>query len=250
MQPCAACLGRAEQAKKDQARREHEAQEQADRENRSAQAAKAESERREAESARSRRLKTLEGLNELTGPEFEQLVGKMFREAGYGASVCGGSGDDGIDLVLSHAGHKDVVQCKRWRNDIGSPIVRDFYGALLHANASHGFIVTTARVSDSARRFGSGKPISFIDGPTLLSWVEGTYRPTPPRPQGAPAFDPHAVLGVPRGAPRDAIRRAYLELAAKYHPDKVQHLGSEFQAIAEEKLKQFNKAYQQLSRGS
>jgi hypothetical protein len=33
-------------------------------------------------------------------------------------------------------------------------------------------------------------------------------------------FDPHAVLGVQRGASRDEVRQAYLALAKSYHPDR------------------------------
>ena len=32
--------------------------------------------------------------------------------------------------------------------------------------------------------------------------------------------DPYVVLGVPAGAPRPQLRKAYLALALQYHPDK------------------------------
>ena len=35
-------------------------------------------------------------------------------------------------------------------------------------------------------------------------------------------------------------------MAIKYHPDKVGHLGKDFQKIAEEKFKQLNEAYQRI----
>jgi len=40
------------------------------------------------------------------------------------------------------------------------------------------------------------------------------------------------------------ITKRYKELIAKYHPDKVQHLGTEFQLMAEQKAKQINEAYE------
>ncbi len=57
---------------------------------------------------------------------------------------------------------------------------------------------------------------------------------------------PHEVLDVPRGASQAEIRGAYKKLAGKYHPDKVEHLGDEFKALAEEKFKEVQEAYQQL----
>ena len=59
--------------------------------------------------------------------------------------------------------------------------------------------------------------------------------------------DPYEVLRIPRDASQEEIRAAYKDLAGKYHPDKVLHLGEEFQVIAEERFKEIQEAYQELS---
>ena len=61
------------------------------------------------------------------------------------------------------------------------------------------------------------------------------------------SFDPYEVLGVSQGASREEIRSAYRELIARYHPDKVAHLGQEFEAIAREKTLAINRAYEMLA---
>lgn len=58
--------------------------------------------------------------------------------------------------------------------------------------------------------------------------------------------DPYTVLGVERGASPEAIKKAYKQLAGKYHPDKVNHLGDEFKKLAEERFKEIQGAYQEL----
>ncbi|MBW2709440.1 MAG: DnaJ domain-containing protein [Deltaproteobacteria bacterium] len=58
--------------------------------------------------------------------------------------------------------------------------------------------------------------------------------------------DPHTVLKVDRGASQKKIREAYLELANQYHPDKVAHLGDEFRALAENRFKEIQGAYEAL----
>ena len=58
--------------------------------------------------------------------------------------------------------------------------------------------------------------------------------------------DPYKVLGVRRQASIDDIKSAYRKLAAKYHPDKVVHLGDEFRTLAEQKFKEIQEAYQEL----
>ncbi len=53
----------------------------------------------------------------------------------------------------------------------------------------------------------------------------------------------YAILGLQSGANQDEIKKAYRKLSMKYHPDKVRHLGDEFRAVAEEKMKEINGAY-------
>ena len=51
------------------------------------------------------------------------------------------------------------------------------------------------------------------------------------------------ILGVTAEDSPATIRKKYKELLAKYHPDKVQHLGIEFQEMAERKTKAIMEAY-------
>ena len=41
-------------------------------------------------------------------------------------------------------------------------------------------------------------------------------------------------------------KKAYRRMANKFHPDKVHHLGEDFQKMAEEKFKKVNEAYQKI----
>ena len=53
----------------------------------------------------------------------------------------------------------------------------------------------------------------------------------------------YATLGLAKGASAEEIKKAYRTLSMQYHPDKVAHLGDEFRAVAEEKMKEINAAY-------
>lgn len=59
---------------------------------------------------------------------------------------------------------------------------------------------------------------------------------------------PREVLGVAADASPEEIKAAYRELANRYHPDKVSHLGEEFQALAESRFKEIQAAYRELMR--
>ena len=58
--------------------------------------------------------------------------------------------------------------------------------------------------------------------------------------------DPYATLGVSSKATQQEIHKAYRKLANQYHPDKVAHLGNEFQDLANKRFKEIQNAYDQL----
>ena len=60
-------------------------------------------------------------------------------------------------------------------------------------------------------------------------------------------WDPYRILGVSRNASAEEIKHAYRELANKYHPDKLEHLGDEFKILAEKRFKEIQQAYQELT---
>jgi hypothetical protein len=60
------------------------------------------------------------------------------------------------------------------------------------------------------------------------------------------AFDPHAVLGIPRSASAPEIQAAYRSRMKEYHPDKVAHLGIELQQLAHAKSQEIQRAYRRL----
>ncbi len=68
------------------------------------------------------------------------------------------------------------------------------------------------------------------------------------QPQSEPedGFDPYVVLQVARNASKEEIRAAYLRQMAKYHPDKVAHLGGDLQELAKHKAQAINRAYEEL----
>lgn len=58
-------------------------------------------------------------------------------------------------------------------------------------------------------------------------------------------MDPYEVLGVPRDADEETIKKAYRELIKKYHPDK--YINSPLADMASEKTKEINKAYNMIN---
>tara|TARA_Y100001970_G_C13918534_1_gene692223 strand:- start:3 stop:698 length:696 start_codon:yes stop_codon:yes gene_type:complete len=58
----------------------------------------------------------------------------------------------------------------------------------------------------------------------------------------------YKILGLDSKSNNSEIKLAYRKMAAKFHPDKVAHLGEEFTKVAEEKFKAINDAYQKIKK--
>ena len=69
-----------------------------------------------------------------------------------------------------------IVQCKHWRDPVGEPAVRDFYGAMHHENADGGAIVASGGFTPQARAWAQGKPFYLYDGRRLLEIRERVRR--------------------------------------------------------------------------
>ena len=58
--------------------------------------------------------------------------------------------------------------------------------------------------------------------------------------------DPYSVLGVSPNASDEEIKKAYRELARKYHPDNYQN--NPLADLAEEKMKEVNEGYDAINK--
>jgi len=93
-----------------------------------------------------------------------------------------------------------------------------------------------------ARRIAAFLDIPLYDQQTMEAKYR--YRGHQPGATGRDVAEQHyAILGLTKGADMEEVKKAYRKLSMQYHPDKVGHLGDEFQAVAEEKMKEINQAY-------
>jgi len=56
----------------------------------------------------------------------------------------------------------------------------------------------------------------------------------------------YKILEIDSSASDDEVKKAYRKMAVKFHPDKVAHLGEEFQIAAKEKFQKVNEAFEKI----
>ncbi len=58
----------------------------------------------------------------------------------------------------------------------------------------------------------------------------------------------YKILELEPDSSNDEVKKAYRKMAMKFHPDKVSHLGTDFQKFANEKFKKVNEAYSNIKK--
>ncbi len=58
----------------------------------------------------------------------------------------------------------------------------------------------------------------------------------------------YKVLGIESNATDEEVKKAYRQMAVKYHPDKVAQLGEEYQLGAKEKFQKIQEAYENIKK--
>lgn len=58
----------------------------------------------------------------------------------------------------------------------------------------------------------------------------------------------YAVLGIESSATEEEIKKAYRQMAIRYHPDKVAAMGEEYQKGAKEKFQKIQEAYENIKK--
>lgn len=118
-----------------------------------------------------------EQLLALSPGQFEKYVALILRHKGFRVHHRGRSGDHGVDLeVYPATGRLGIVQCKRYRSTVGEKVVRDLYGTMAHERAAHAFLVTAGNISEAARSWADGKPMTLVDGARLIDLAEELSR--------------------------------------------------------------------------
>ena len=101
-------------------------------------------------------------------------------------------------------------------------------------------------IGQAARSLGIQEYDFMMDRRTFVHSDEGDAGMT----SRAGERNPYDILGVQPGSSREEVHKAYRELVARYHPDKVSHLGEEFIQLATHKFTEIQGAYDQIIQGT
>lgn len=100
---------------------------------------------------------------------FEEAVCAVLRTLGYtSVTRTRASGDEGVDILCAdELGARVIVQCKRWKGNVGSVDVQKLAGAKATLQAHRALMVTTGGYTAPAIDLGARAGVECWDGQTL-----------------------------------------------------------------------------------
>ena len=109
----------------------------------------------------------------LSGEQFENDLGIVYRQLGYQVHFTPTTGDQGVDLVIRKGGRTTIVQCKRHKNPAGPAIARELYGTLVASGADEAILACTGGFTKGVKEFVRDKPIILLSTSDIAKMAEG-----------------------------------------------------------------------------
>lgn len=109
------------------------------------------------------RYRDMEGVDDMTGEQFEDWLAVLFRRAGYRVRHTAASGDFGADLIISMDGEAWVVQAKRQARPVGVAAVQQAAAARPHYDADGAMVVTNATFTSQAVTLATSADVVLWD---------------------------------------------------------------------------------------
>ncbi|PWR73108.1 restriction endonuclease [Methanospirillum stamsii] len=114
-------------------------------------------------------------LDNTSGHEFEELLGKKLNEEGFSVTVTKGSRDHGADIIISKNNDTFIIQCKRYKKgtNVSNKAVQEIVGALKVYNAKKGVVITNRSYTNPARELALINDVKLIERSHLIEIENG-----------------------------------------------------------------------------
>jgi restriction system protein len=107
----------------------------------------------------------------MSGAQFEVFVAKIMRGLGYRATVLGGSGDQGVDVIATAGKERLAIQCKNYAKPVGNKPVQEVYAGARHHRCTAALVVAPEGFTKGAVELARSVGVSLRDAQDLRGWI-------------------------------------------------------------------------------
>src|SRR5215208_6946501 len=119
----------------------------------------------------------------MSGSQFELFVTGLFRAMGHNTRVLGGSGDQGVDLIVEYQGERVAVQCKNYAKPVGNKPVQEVYTGAKHHRCQQAWVVAPAGFTNGASELARSVGVKLFASASITSWIRAVDEPASPHPR-------------------------------------------------------------------
>jgi restriction system protein len=124
----------------------------------------------------------------MSGVQFEHFVADLFWAMGHRAAVLGGSGDQGVDVVVDYQGKRVAVQCKNYKRAVGNKPVQEVFAGARHHRCAQAWVVAPAGYTKGARDLARSTGVLLFDVNGIRQWIKKVDELERKRQQANEAF--------------------------------------------------------------
>jgi restriction endonuclease Mrr len=109
----------------------------------------------------------------LKGVPFENFLVETFEALGYTVKTTKGSGDQGVDLIVSGRGLRLAVQAKGWAGGVGLKAVQEVFAGMTFYNCDSCVVITTSHFTSGARELARKVGCKLVEGEQISDLILG-----------------------------------------------------------------------------
>jgi Restriction endonuclease len=113
-----------------------------------------------------------ESVGTMDGARFEVFMADLFRAMGHHVVLCGGAGDQGVDMVVNPRGERVAVQCKNHSRPVGNSPVQEVYAGARHHRCVGAWVIATSGYTRGARELAKSTGVSLYDADAIRLWIK------------------------------------------------------------------------------
>ena len=149
-----------------------------------------------------------QAVGAMRGAHFEIFMADLFRAMGHQASVLGGSGDQGVDIIVGYQGHHVAVQCKNYSRAVGNKPVQEVFAGARHHRCTQAWVVAPAGYTKGAVELARSTGVRLFDASAIRQWIKQVD-----------AVEKERERAADRAASERAMREARKRATWHPHPD-------------------------------
>jgi hypothetical protein len=112
-----------------------------------------------------------EMVRAMSGRQLEIFVAELFQAMGHRATMLGGAGDQGVDIIVSYHGERVAVQCKNYKWAAGNKPVQEVFAGARHRSCQQAWVVAPVGLTRGAHELARSTGVSLHDANSIGRWI-------------------------------------------------------------------------------